>query len=170
LEYFVPKPPDHGYAAVYGDVVFPAVTILSAVLDQSIDLVAVVGKDAGSEYLDPKPDDHAQTVMYGDVADPAPNNVPVDANLSESVVPTGNEDGSAYLDPNPPVVTGYAVMYGDTVWPIATSFVTGLNPTFTPVGAVVPEDGAPVGSVAGLLYLVPNPLDQGYIEMYGLPA
>jgi hypothetical protein len=166
----VPKPPDHEYAAVYGDVVFPAVTILSAVLDQSIDLVAVVGKDAGSEYLDPKPEDHAQTVMYGDVADPAPNNVPVDANLSESVVPTGNEDGLAYLVPNPPLVTGYVVMYGDTVWPIATSFVTGLNPTFTPVGVTDPADGAPVGSVAGLLYLVPNPLDQGYIEMYGLPA
>jgi hypothetical protein len=30
--------------------------------------------------------------------------------------------------------------------------------------------GAPVGSVAGLLYLVPNPLAHGYMEMYGLPA
>ena len=91
---------------MYGDVAFPAVTILSAVLDQSIDVVAVVGNDAGSEYLDPNPDDHAQTVMYGDVADPAPNSVPVEANFSESVVPTGNDDGLAYFVPNPPLVTG----------------------------------------------------------------
>jgi hypothetical protein len=155
---------------VYGDVVFPVVTILSAVLDQSIDVVAVVGNDAGSEYLEPNPDDHAQTVMYGEVADPAPNNVPVEANFSESVVPTGNDDGLAYLVPNPPLVTGYVVMYGDTVWPIATSFVTGLKPTSTPLGGPVPDVGAPVGSVAGLLYLVPNPPDHGYMEMYGLPA
>ena len=99
---------------MYGVVVLPAVTILSAVLDQSIDVVAVVGSVDGLEYLDPKPDDHAQTVMYGDVAEPAPNNVPVDANFKESVVPTGSDDGSAYLVPKPPLVTGYVVMYGDT--------------------------------------------------------
>jgi hypothetical protein len=85
-------------------------------------------------------------------------------------VPTGSDDGSAYLVPNPPLVTGYVVMYGDTVCPIATSLVTGLNPTSTPVGVTAPDDGAPVGSVAGLLYLVPNPPDHGYMEMYGLPA
>lgn len=170
MEYFVPNPPDQGYAEVYGVVVFPAVTILSAVLDQSIDVVAVEGNVDGLEYLDPNPDDHAHTVMYGDAAEPAPNSVPVEANLRESVVPTGSDDGSAYLVPNPPLVTGYVVMYGDTVYPMATSFVIGLKPTFTPFGGPVPEVGAPVGSVAGLLYLVPNPPDHGYMEMYGLPA
>jgi hypothetical protein len=99
---------------VYGVVALPAVTILSAVLDQSIDVVAVVGNVAGLAYLVPNPDDQFQTVMKGDVAEPAPNNVPVDANLSESVVPTGSDDGSAYLVPNPAPVTGYVVMNGDT--------------------------------------------------------
>jgi hypothetical protein len=59
----VPNPPDQGYAEVYGVVVLPAVTILSAVLDQSIEVVAVDGNVDGLEYFDPKPDDHAQTVM-----------------------------------------------------------------------------------------------------------
>jgi len=53
---------------------------------------------------------------------------------------------------------------------MATSLVTGLKPTFIPFGGPAPEVGAPVGSVAGLLYLVPNPPDHGYMEMYGLPA
>lgn len=96
--------------------------------------------------------------------------MPVDENFKESVVPTGNEDGLAYLVPNPPLVTAYAVMYGETEWPIATSLVTGLKPTSTPFGGPLPAVGAPVGSVDGLLYLVPNPLDQGYMEIYGLPA
>ena len=59
-------------------------------------------------------------------------------------------------------------MYGDVVYPIATSLVIGLNPTFTPTEKAAPEYGAPVGNVAGLLYLVPNPLAHGYIEIYGL--
>jgi hypothetical protein len=113
-EYLVPNPPDQGYTEVYGVVALPAVTILSAVLDQSIDVVAVVGNVDGSAYLVPNPDDQFQTVMKGDVAEPAPNNVPVDANFSESVVPTGSDDGSAYLVPNPAPVTGYVVMNGDT--------------------------------------------------------
>lgn len=61
--YFVPNPPDQGYAAVFGDEVVCDVTILSAVLDQSIEFVAAVGNVAGLEYLVPKPDDQSQTVM-----------------------------------------------------------------------------------------------------------
>ena len=63
LEYLVPNPPDQGYAAVYGVVVFCEVTIVSAVLDQSIDIVSASGNVDGLEYFDPNPDDQSQTVM-----------------------------------------------------------------------------------------------------------